>query len=226
MKNKIAIYLLLAMIAVTAFAGISTRLISRMIRTDKKDESTLHVDPEPVKTVYLTNPNIETIPVIEDAAITEPETIPETVAQTETEPEPEPEPVIEWSPDPNDVVLIAKTIFGEANVCGTTERAAVAWTILNRVDSPEFPDNIRDVVTTPGQFAFSWDAPILPELYRLAEDVLYRHHAEHTGEGDVGRVLPAEYCYFWGDGKHNYFRTTNNELVYFDWTLPSPYGEE
>ena len=222
MKNKIAIYLLLALVALTAFVGISSSLISKSFRTNKKDESTLHVDPEPVKTVYLKNPNIETLPAIEDAAITEPKTILETVAQTEAETE----PVIEWSPDPNDVAMIAQVIYAEARGLSDTEKAAVAWCVLNRVDAPGYGDTIHEVVTAPFQFAFSWDAPILPELYRLAEDVLYRHHAEQLGEGDVGRVLPAEYRYFWGDGKHNYFRTTNNEQIYFDWSLPTPYVEE
>lgn len=220
MKNKIVIYLLLAMIALTAFSGVSSSLIAGAVHNSKANETTLHVDPEPVKVVYLRNPNIETVEPISDEVIVEP------MAMLKITPETEPEPVIEWSPDPNDVVLIAKTIFGEANVCGTTERAAVAWTILNRVDSPEFPDNIRDVVTTPGQFAFTWDAPVIPELYYLAEDVMLRWNAEHEGETDVGRILPAEYLYFWGDGHHNYFRTTNNGQIYFDWTLPSPYGEE
>lgn len=222
MKNKIALYLLIALVAVTAFVGLSTSLIAGTVHDSKADETTLHVDPEPVKVVYLSNPNIETLPALEDAAITEPETISETVAQIE----PETEPVIEWSPDPNDVAMIAQVIYAEARGLSVTEKEAVAWCILNRVDAPGYGDTIREVVTAPYQFAFSWDAPIIPELYYLAEGVLYRHHAEQTGEGDVGRVLPAEYCYFWGDGKHNYFRTTNNEQIYFDWTLPSPYGEE
>lgn len=220
MKNKIAIYLLLAMIALTAFSGISSSLIAGTVQDSKADETTLHVDPEPIKVVYLRNPNIETVEPISDAAIVEP------MAMVKIMPETEPEPVIEWSPDPNDVAMIAQVIYAEARGLSDTEKAAVAWCILNRVDAPGYGDTIREVVTAPYQFSFSWDAPILPELYRLAEDVLYRHHAEHTGEGDVGRVLPAEYRYFWGDGRHNYFRTTNNEQVYFDWTLPSPYGEE
>lgn len=220
MKNKIAIYLMLTMIAMTAFSGVSSSLIAGAVRESKADETTLHVDPEPIKVVYLRNPNIETVEPISNAAIVEP------MAVVKIAPETEPEPVIEWSPDPNDVAMIAQVIYAEARGLSDTEKAAVAWCILNRVDAPGYGNTIREVVTAPYQFAFSWNVPILPELYRLAEDVLYRHHAEQNGGGNVGRVLPAEYCYFWGDGRHNYFRTTNNGQIYFDWTLPSPYGEE
>lgn len=222
MKNKIAIYLLLAMIALTAFSGISSSLIAGTVRKSKADETTLHIDPEPVKVVYLRNPNIETLPTIEDAAITEPETIPETVAKTEAETE----PVIEWSPDPNDVAIVAQVIYAEARGLSDTEKAAVAWCILNRVDDPRFPDTVREVVTSPCQFAFSWDTPVLPELCRLADDVLCRHHAEKSGEGNVGRVLPSEYCFFWGDGRHNFFRIGERDQVYWDWSLESPYEKE
>ena len=42
------------------------------------------------------------------------------------------------------VYIIAQLIWGEARgVQSTTEQAAVAWCVLNRVDDPQFPDTIE-----------------------------------------------------------------------------------
>jgi len=52
-----------------------------------------------------------------------------------------PEPVIRQEEPERDMsawtetaAYIAKAVYGEAMVCGTTERAAVVWCILNRAD--------------------------------------------------------------------------------------------
>ena len=121
---------------------------------------------------------------------------------------------------------IAKTIYGEAMVCNTTERAAVAWCILNRVDSTDrfYPDDIIGVVTQNKQFhGYNEAHPVLPELYDLALDVIERWLQEKDGKADVGRVLPAEYLFFGGDGTHNHFRTEWRGGTVWDWSLPSPY---
>lgn len=123
---------------------------------------------------------------------------------------------------------IAKTLYGEARGCSTTEQAAVAWCILNRVDDESglWPDDIIGVVTQEHQFAgYSQEHPVLPELYDLAMDVLERWQREKTGETDVGRVLPADYCFFQGDGQHNYFRREFEGSREWDWRLESPYEE-
>lgn len=138
-----------------------------------------------------------------------------------------PEPTIEdwWG---EEAAYIAKTIYGEAMVCSTTERAAVAWCILNRVDStdPFYPDDIIGAVTQSQQFhGYDEDHPVLPELYDLALDVIERWLQEKNGAADAGRVLPAEYLFFSGDGTHNYFRTEWRGGTVWDWSLPSPYEE-
>lgn len=138
-----------------------------------------------------------------------------------------PEPTFEdwWG---EEAAYIAKTMYGEAMVCSTTERAAVAWCILNRVDStdPFYPDDIIGVVTQSRQFhGYDAEHPVLPELYDLALDVIERWVEEKTGAEDVGRVLPAEYLFFGGDGKHNHFRTEWDGGTVWDWSLPSPYEE-
>lgn len=43
------------------------------------------------------------------------------------------------------------------------------------------------------------------------------------GETDTGRVLPSDYLWFSGDGKHNYFRNAYKGGETWDWSLPSPY---
>lgn len=80
------------------------------------------------------------------------------------------------------------------------------------------------MIQYPGAFAYIEDTPVTDELHDLAADVLARWNAEKNGESDVGRVLPTEYIYFSGDGKHNYFRNAYKENYdIWDYSLPSPY---
>jgi hypothetical protein len=145
-------------------------------------------------------------------------------------PEPEPIAVIPI-PEPahtpllceDEITVLAKLVWGEARGCTTTEQAAVIWCVLNRVDSenPYYPDDVIGVATQPNQFVGYRECnPVEDELKILAEDVLTRWKSE-TQEG---RVLPKEYVFFHGDGKHNYFRVNyRNDHNYYDWRLESPY---
>ncbi len=82
------------------------------------------------------------------------------------------------------------------------------------------------VLEAPYQFAgYSANYPVTEELKRIAADVLTRYHAEKSGEENVGRVLPAEYCFFTGDGKHNYFTIGWRDTDTWGWTLESPYKD-
>ena len=131
-----------------------------------------------------------------------------------------------------DAEIIAQILYHECRGLPKLEQSAVVWTILNRVDSElaYFPDTIYEVCTQKigkfYMFAYRDNAPIEEELYNLAYDVLVRWYREKRGETDVGRTLPAEYIYFWGDGEHNYFRVEYQGKVYWDWSLPNPYEEE
>lgn len=163
-------------------------------------------------------------------------------------------------------VALARTVWGEARGCSTTEQAAVVWCVLNRVSSSEFPNTVEAVCSQRTETIKQFDGydpgnPVEPELLALAEDVLARwelekkleqiwgprEDAEHLsgerkqsgesepsalarGEGygasadDVGRVLPADYLFFEGDGRHNHFRKDyikTGEI--WGWSLPSPY---
>ena len=134
------------------------------------------------------------------------------------------EPIISISA--YDATLIAKTLYGEARGCSVTEQSAVAWCILNRVDSTGygFGGDIEHVITFPNQFlGYSPNNPVLPELYDLAVDVLTRWEREKQGVADVGRVLPREFKWFSGDGGHNWFRDSYSCGNTWGWTLESPY---
>ena len=102
-----------------------------------------------------------------------------------------------------ELIVLAKIVYREARgVKHTREKAAVIWTILNRVDSdqPIFPDDIISVATQPHQFAWEPDTPVWDELYDLAVDVTDRWIREKNGETDVGRVLPKDYLFFASHG--------------------------
>lgn len=135
-----------------------------------------------------------------------------------------------YSPTRADVECMARVLWNECRgVDSVDEQAAVAWCILNRVDSPRWPNTIQGVCTEPNQFAYTNDAPIDEGLMWLAEDVVGRWLAEKEGDDVSGRVLPANYYFFSGDGKHNYFRQEYRSADKWGWELSSPYkigGEE
>lgn len=138
----------------------------------------------------------------------------------------------EWEPSLTDCEFIAQTLYGECRYLSKLEQSAVAWVILNRVDSelPYFPDTVEEVVKqklgNQKMFAYDPKAPVTEELLQLALDVVTRWGKEHMGKDNVGRTLPIEYLYFWGDGKKNYFRTDYTSYNYWDWSWANPYGEE
>lgn len=119
-------------------------------------------------------------------------------------------------------VYIAKTVYGEARGLGQTDQAAVVWCILNRVDA--YGSDIVSVVTAPNQFhGYSAGNPVTDDIYWLVNDVLQRWQNEKAGASDVGRVLPKEYLYFYGDGVRNHYRTAYRGGTTWNWGLASPY---
>lgn len=125
--------------------------------------------------------------------------------------------------DPVEVELIGRTIWGEAEgVKSEAERAAVAWCILNRVDT--YGQTVEEVVTAPNQFKGYRTGGKCPQRHLdLAADVLSRWYAEQDGAEDVGRVLPADYLYFIGDGERNHFSIEYQAADFWDWSLDNPY---
>lgn len=123
-----------------------------------------------------------------------------------------------------EIQMIAKVIYREARgIKSKKEQAAVAWCILNRVDNKGFPNTISKVIVQPRQFAWYPDTPVKKEFEKLAEDVIRRWLLEKKGQKKVGRTLPKNYLYFYGDGKRNHFRKTFREKATWNWSLSSPY---
>lgn len=138
-------------------------------------------------------------------------------------PTPTPAPYI---PDEAEVEMLAHLIWGEARgIPSDMHKAAVVWCVLNRVDAEGWPDTVAEVVTQPHQFAgYSPDYPATEEFKAIAADVLIRWEREKREGGEVGRVLPAEYVFFTGDGEVNHFRTEYEGGMFWDWSLKNPYS--
>lgn len=124
----------------------------------------------------------------------------------------------------DDAYILALMAWGEARGCSDMEIAATMWCVCNRCDA--WGLNVVETVCAPGQFC-GWSSgnPLDDHLYKLAIDVLTRWELERTGAANVGRVLPAEYLWFTGDGLHNYFRDDWPDGNVWDWSLPDMYGE-
>lgn len=134
-----------------------------------------------------------------------------------------------------DIIVLTKMIWGEARgvgelnvggrcVSSKCQQAAVIWTVLNRYDAG-YSDSISRVVTAPNQFVgYRESNPVDEELMYLVKDVLDRWNDEKHGETDVGRVLPADYLWFRGDGKYNHFRNSYDGGTRWDWETEDIYG--
>ena len=127
----------------------------------------------------------------------------------------------------DEVHAYAQKLYAECNgVSSRTRQAAVAWIIFNRLDAGNFGKTLMDVMTAPHQFAkTSEKTPITEDLLELAADVAGRWWAEKNGAEDVGRIIPSDYFFFWGDGKENHFRKGWKDRTYWGWNLESPYED-
>ena len=138
------------------------------------------------------------------------------------------------------VQALAKTVTAEiggltddkAYSTARMEEAAVVWCILNRTDTyyeDSGAEQIKKVVKAADQFAYNSWGTIHEGMEDLVVDVLIRWELEKSGlVEECGRVLPQEYLFFHGDGRHNHFRTKYKHSSadgYWDWSLSDPYKE-
>lgn len=136
--------------------------------------------------------------------------------------EPEPEVIDTSAKD-----ALAKMVWGEARGCSLREQAACVWVVLNRVDDPRWLGSILGVLTQKGQFAgYDPANPVEPEIRALVDDVIARWGMEPQCIGSVGRVIPEDYFYWQGDGKHNIFRREYRDTATWSWELEDPYVED
>ena len=132
----------------------------------------------------------------------------ETVKPEQSEaPEPSEAPVYyEMYFTEEDVVAVAKMLWGEARGCTRDNQIKCAWVVVNRVDDERFPDTIQGVLEQPSQFhGYDPTFPVTDELYDVAFDVLTRWSYEKQGI-PVRRELPSSFLWFTGNGVENIFR--------------------
>ena len=138
--------------------------------------------------------------------------------------------------DPYEAEQLAMLVQLESGgIPNRDEQAAVVWCVLNRVDDEtgRFPDTITEVLLQPGQFySKPLSIQIDPESLELVYDILFRWYISSVSEGHLdrtevtlGRTIPHDYLFYYGDGEHNYFR--REFLDYsdqWDWSYPEVYG--
>lgn len=168
----------------------------------------------PVVNVYITIPNDEEVDVqSEDSGTVE--IIEEEVAKEK-----------KWYSE-DDIRNMAKMAYGESMNVPTLDtvygersnqyqNACAMYAVLNRVDAGY--GDISTVIKAKKQFiGYRASNPVDWRLYNLAQKII---EDWATGEEKL-RVLPSEYLYFGGDGKHNYFKTKDGAK--YDWHIPDPF---
>lgn len=74
---------------------------------------------------------------------------------------------------------IAKVLYGTASNHADSDKRAVVWCILNRVEHYSHPDTVAEVCEQPKQWmGYSSGNPILSELYDLALEELKIWHSD------------------------------------------------
>jgi len=106
-----------------------------------------------------------------------------------------------------DIDLIAKTVWGEARGTSPKEQKLVVWTILQRVDADRWSNTIEGVITARRQFhGYSPRHPVCVHIRALVASEL----ADWADGAEPPTLYPfapsVPYFYFWGDGRHNWFR--------------------
>lgn len=101
---------------------------------------------------------------------------------------------------------IAKVIYGTARNHADSDKKAVVWCILNRVEHYSHPDTIAEVCEQPKQWmGYSNDNPVLTELYDLALAEL------KTWYNDGHRPMSKDYIYLTWSSKEILLRDTFEE---------------
>ena len=161
-------------------------------------ESTSAPDEIIIPTTEVTIP-VETIETTESVETTVPvETTEPTIPEAPSEPVPEETaPVI----DPNDLEMLACVIYQEAGGNASCDdcRRYVGDIVLNRVEHPEFPNTIEEVLTAPRQYGtlyitgIKWpdrakydvEKEAVARAYRIAEELLSGQHSDLYGNGYI-----------------------------------------
>ena len=101
---------------------------------------------------------------------------------------------------------IAKVIYGTARNHADSDKKAVVWCILNRVEHYAHPNTVAEVCEQPKQWmGYSSDNPVLTENYELALNEL------KTWYSDGHRPLSNDYIYLSWSSKEILLRDTFEE---------------
>ena len=98
---------------------------------------------------------------------------------------------VEYQIAEKDINMLAKTIWNEARgIKSDMEKAAIAWCILNRVDSTDWEfrnmNTIEEVLTAPGQIeGYKEDNPLDNHLVELAEPMHYSERYRRWSMADL-----------------------------------------
>jgi len=219
-KKYLDIFVCYLLMLVVCFTIATTNDYSAA-SVDNNEETTKQIEQvtEPVSNdiVETTTEEVTTEEITTVCATTEEITTTENTTQAT-------EPVKSYSHyTEEDIINLAKVLYAECgSVKSKTEQACVAWVVCNRADYDNC--SISQSAKKKGQFAYNPNTRVTDEMYDLAADVLERWSREKDGESNVGRVLPKEYGFFYGDGVRNYFRDKyNGDYNTWDYSLDSPY---
>lgn len=102
--------------------------------------------------------------------------------------------------------FIAKVIYGTARNHADSDRKAVVWCILNRVEHHSHPDTVETVCEQPKQWmGYSRDNPVLDDFYNLALNEL------KTWYSGGHRPMSNDYIYLTWSSKEILLRDTFEE---------------
>ena len=118
--------------------------------------------------------------------------------------------------------LLAAVVEAEARNQDMTGKRLVVDVVLNRVDSPLFPDTITEVLEQPGQFSTMWNGAVEEAGWHMQEDDYTAVMMEVTGvrlDYDIYYFTAGEYnasckpAYIHGDHYFGYLSDAAKEVV-------------
>ena len=118
--------------------------------------------------------------------------------------------------------LLAAVVEAEAGNQDMTGKRLVVDVVLNRVDSPLFPDTITEVLEQPGQFSTMWNGAVEDAGWHMQEDDYTAVMVEVTGvrlDYDIYYFTAGEYnasckpAYIHGDHFFGYLSDAAKEVM-------------
>lgn len=122
----------------------------------------------------------------------------------------------------DELELLAQVVEAEAGNQDMTGKRLVVDVVLNRVDSPLFPDTITEVLEQPGQFSTMWNGAVEDAGWHMQEDDYTAVMMEVTGmrlDYDIYFFTAGEYndsckpAYIHGDHYFGYLSDAAKEVV-------------